>query len=130
MTAKSNSDQPLIIIASNRGPFSFTKKGRGFSVERGAGGLVTALGPRAERHDVLWVASAMSEGDRAWAQEHEGQVEQVEGISLRLVEPNLEDYEGYYNEIANPLLWFIQHQLWDTPRTPSITQKTWDAWEK
>jgi trehalose 6-phosphate synthase len=41
----------------------------------------------------------------------------------------LEDYEGYYNEIANPLLWFIQHQLWDTPRTPSITQSTWDAWE-
>ena len=130
MTTKSNSDQPLIIIASNRGPFSFTKKGRGFSVERGAGGLVTALGALAERHDVLWVASAMSEGDRAWAQEHEGQVEQVEGISLRLVEPNLEDYEGYYNEIANPLLWFIQHQLWDTPRTPSITQQTWDSWEK
>jgi len=54
----------------------------------------------------------------------------VAGIRLKLVEPNLEDYEGYYNEIANPLLWFIQHQLWDTPRTPSITQKTWDAWEK
>src|SRR3990172_9026602 len=129
MTAKSNSDQPLIIIASNRAPFSFTKKGRGYSVERGAGGLVTALGALAERHDVLWVASAMSEGDRAWAQEHEGHERQVEGIRLKLVEPNLEDYEGYYNEIANPLLWFIQHQLWDTPRTPSITQQTWDAWE-
>jgi len=130
MTAKSNSDQPLIIIASNRGPFSFTKKGRGYSVERGAGGLVTALGALAERHDVLWVASAMSEGDRAWAQQHAGQEQDVEGVRLRLVEPNLEDYEGYYNEIANPLLWFIQHQLWDTPRTPSITQQTWDSWEK
>jgi trehalose 6-phosphate synthase len=31
--------------------------------------------------------------------------------------------------IANPLLWFIQHQLWDIPRTPSITGETWDAWD-
>jgi len=128
--SKTDPTQPLIIIASNRGPFSFKKKGRGFSMERGAGGLVTALGALAERHDVLWVASAMSEDDRAWSQQHGGQVQEVAGIRLKLVEPNLEDYEGYYNEIANPLLWFIQHQLWDTPRTPSITQKTWDAWEK
>lgn len=130
MANKNTNNQPLIIIASNRGPFSFKKKGRGFSVERGVGGLVTALGGLAERHDVLWVASAMSEGDRAWAQQHRGQEQDVEGVRLKLVEPNLEDYEGYYNEIANPLLWFIQHQLWDTPRTPSITQQTWDAWEK
>jgi trehalose 6-phosphate synthase len=26
-------------------------------------------------------------------------------------------------------LWFIQHQLWNTPRQPSITQQTWDAWQ-
>lgn len=130
MNDKRLSTQPLIIIASNRGPFSFKKRGRsGFSVERGAGGLVTALSALAERHEVLWVASAMSADDRAWSQAHDGQVVKVEGISLKLVEPLLEDYEGYYNEIANPLLWFIQHQLWDTPRTPSITQRTWDAWE-
>lgn len=130
MPNKKSDNHPIIIIASNRGPFSFRKKGRGFSVERGAGGLVTALGALAERHDVLWVASAMSEDDRAWSQAHDGQVQQVEGISLKLVEPNLEDYEGYYNEIANPLLWFIQHQLWDTPRTPSITKETWAAWDR
>lgn len=127
--SKQNHSDHLIVIASNRGPFSFRRQGRGFAVERGAGGLVTALGALAESHDVLWVASAMSEDDRAWAQQHAGEVKDVEGISLKLVEPSLEDYEGYYNEIANPLLWFIQHQLWDTPRTPSITAGTWDAWE-
>jgi trehalose 6-phosphate synthase len=83
---------------------------------------VTALGALAERHEVLWVASAMSEDDRLWSQQRQGKVEKVEGILLKLVEPNLEDYEGYYNEIANPLLWFIQHQLWDIPRSPSITE--------
>src|SRR3972149_1140847 len=130
MNDKKGTTQPLIIIASNRGPFSFTKRGKsGFSVERGAGGLVTALSALAERHEVLWVASAMSADDRAWSQAHNGEVKKVEGISLRWGEPLLEDYEGYYNEFANPLLWFIQHQLWDTPRTPSITKDTWDAWE-
>lgn len=120
----------LIIIASNRGPFSFHKQGNRFSIERGAGGLVTALGALAERHEVLWVASAMSEDDRLWSQRHQGEVQMVEGIHLKLVEPKLEDYEGYYNEIANPLLWFIQHQLWDIPRAPSITEDTWQAWEQ
>ena len=128
--AKNENPQPLIIIASNRGPFSFRKRGKsGFSVERGVGGLVTALGALAERYEVLWVASAMSEDDRAWSRAHEGKVQMVDGIRMKLVEPLLEDYEGYYNEIANPLLWFIQHQLWDTPRTPSITKDTWEAWD-
>ncbi|MCW5732933.1 MAG: trehalose-6-phosphate synthase [Enhydrobacter sp.] len=128
MSPESQSN-PLIVIASNRGPFSFKKHGRGFQVERGAGGLVTALGALAERHDVLWVASAMSDDDRAWSQHNQGQVQKVEGIRLKLVEHQPEEYEGYYNEISNPLLWFIQHQLWDTPRTPSITADTWQAWD-
>lgn len=130
MNAKKSSAKPLIVIASNRGPFSFKEDGRGgFSVERGAGGLVTALSALAERHEVLWVASAMDEGDRKWAQQHDGKVQTVEGIRLKLVQPDPEAYAGYYNVISNPLLWFIQHQLWDIPRTPSISGETWEAWE-
>jgi trehalose 6-phosphate synthase len=122
--------QPLIVIVSNRGPFSFKKIPDGsFRVERGAGGLVTALGALAEEHDVLWVAAAMSKDDNRWAQSSGGKPQTVEGISLRLMQPNLKAYQGYYNIIANPMLWFIQHQLWDAPRNPSITQETWDAWE-
>jgi trehalose 6-phosphate synthase len=26
------------------------------------------------------------------------------------------------------LLWFLQHYLWDTPRSPDITRDIWDAW--
>jgi trehalose 6-phosphate synthase len=39
-------------------------------------------------------------------------------------------YRQYYNVIANPLLWFVQHQLWDVPRKPTITRETWDAWRE
>jgi len=121
--------KPLIVIVSNRGPFSFKKKADGtFRVERGAGGLVTALGALAEQHDVLWVAAAMDKDDRLWVDAQPDTPQQVEGISLRLMKPNKKAYQGYYNVISNPMLWFIQHQLWDTPRHPSITQETWDAW--
>lgn len=122
--------KPLIVIISNRGPFSFKKDANDlFRVERGSGGLVTALGALAEQHDVLWVAAAMDKDDRRWVQAQPDKPQQVEGISLRLINPDKKAYEGYYNVISNPLLWFLQHQLWDTPRNPSITQETWDAWE-
>ncbi|GAB4422371.1 MAG: glycosyltransferase family 20 protein [Anaerolineae bacterium] len=122
-------DKPLIVIASNRGPFSFSvrKDGRIIS-RRGSGGLVTALGALAERHDVLWIAAALGKGDQKWIEAHEDQVVNVENIRLRLVQPSRRRYEQYYNVIANPLLWFIQHQLYDIPRKPSITRETWNAW--
>ena len=121
--------KPLIVVVSNRGPFSFKKNVDGtFHVERGVGGLVTSLGALAEQHDVLWVAAAMDKDDRRWIDAQPDGPQQVEGISLRLIKPNKKAYQGYYNVISNPLLWFIQHQLWDTPRNPSITQETWDAW--
>lgn len=122
--------KPLIVIVSNRGPYSFKKIAEGtFRMVRGAGGLVTALSALAEQHDVLWVAAAMKKDDRLWAEAQPDTPQQVDGISLRLISPDRRAYEGYYNVISNPMLWFIQHQLWDTPRHPSITQATWDAWE-
>jgi len=123
--------EPLIVIASNRGPFSFKRTETGeFSVQRGAGGLVTALGALAERHEVLWVAAALGADDSAWIEQHGNTAQNVEGILLRLFRPDRAAYEKYYNVISNPLLWFIQHQLWDTPRSPVIDAATWDAWEQ
>jgi len=122
--------KPLIVIVSNRGPFSFKKKADDtFDVKRGSGGLVTALGALAEKHDVLWVAIAMSKDDYRWLQTVGDEPQNVEGLSLRLMQPKKKPYLRYYNVIANPMLWFIQHQLWDAPRNPSITQETWDAWD-
>jgi trehalose 6-phosphate synthase len=126
-----NSKEPLIIIVSNRGPYSFSRNEDGsFETQRGSGGLVTALGALAEKHEVLWVASAMSKADHEWAEEHQGQAVNVDDIYLRLITPRKRQYEQYYNVISNPLLWFIQHELWNIPRTPSITAETWRAWRR
>ena len=58
-------ENPLIVIASNRGPYAFSQTEEGqFTSRRGAGGLVTALAALVERLDVLWVANALSEDDK------------------------------------------------------------------
>ena len=122
---------PLIVIVSNRGPFTFKEKEDGsFDVRRGSGGLVTALGALAEHHDVLWMAAAMDKDDRRWAKTAGDQAQNVDDVLVRLVRPKKRAYDRYYNVIANPLLWFIQHQLWDTPRAPLINRDIWQAWEK
>ncbi len=129
MTQSNNN--PLLIIVSNRGPFSFSaKKDGSFNISRGAGGLVTALFSLAEQQDIIWFASALSRGDKLWVKKNGDRAVDVQGIQLRLVAPDSEkQYNQYYNIISNPLLWFIQHQLWDIPRNPSITSETWQAWE-
>ncbi len=121
--------QPLIVIVSNRGPYAFSVGDDGtLQHRRGAGGLVTALGALAERHDVLWVAAALSKADRKWIEAHGNIPTEVDNVLLQLVDIPTRRYNQYYNEIANPLLWFVQHQMWDLPRTPSITRETWRAW--
>lgn len=32
-------------------------------------------------------------------------------IQLAFINPHQDPYTGYYNVIANPLLWFLQHSM-------------------
>ena len=38
-------------------------------------------------------------------------------------------YDRFYNVIANPILWFIQHYLWDLSNAPDIRREEADAWD-
>ena len=75
------------------------------------------------------VSSAMDKGDRAWTRHVNGKVQNTEDIYMKMINHPTGRYNQFYNDISNPLLWFIQHQLWDIPRNPSINQETWEAWE-
>jgi trehalose 6-phosphate synthase len=46
------------------------------------------------------------------------------------INPDPQAYDGYYNVIANPLLWFLQHSMWDYAHAPTITRSTWEAWDQ
>src|SRR6185436_12716488 len=53
-----------------------------------------------------------------------------ERVRLRFVSVERPVYEQAYNVIANPLLWFLQHQMWNLPERPMIDAATLRAWER
>src|SRR3954451_16630370 len=121
---------PLVLV-SNRGPVTFQSDG---SVKRGTGGLVTALTGLASHRDAIWIASAMTDGDVRQSEAHGGrpfEIEAPEGgtYHVRFVESDPEAYDRFYNIFANPMLWFIQHYLWDQSNAPDIRRHEVEAFE-
>ncbi len=120
-----------LIIAANRGPITFQSAEAGSrTFTRGSGGLVTALMGLARHVDTTWIACARSDADMDW---EEGDLAVGKGrdtVHIRFLSPTPEAYDGYYNVIANPLLWFLHHSMWDIPRKPVIDRSTWQAWEE
>jgi trehalose 6-phosphate synthase len=119
-----------VIIASNRGPVTFRKGQDGETTfQRGSGGLVTALTGLIQHINVTWISCGISEEDYEWG---EGQIpltDHEDTIYMKFIYPNEDAYEGYYNVIANPLLWFLQHSMWNVPYAPVINRYTWKAWD-
>ena len=123
-----------LILVSNRGPATFERGADGeLYAQRGTGGLVTALTGLVHHRDALWAASAMTDADVEMSRRHGGRSFscEVEGTTyrVRLVESDPEAYDQFYNVIANPLLWFIQHYLWDLSNAPDIRRQEVAAYE-
>jgi trehalose 6-phosphate synthase len=122
-----------LIVVSNRGPVGFARDQTGARVaRRGGGGLVTALRSLVSHHDVTWIASAISDEDRAVAAE--GVIEETardgSPYRLHLVAHSESAYDWYYNVVSNPVLWFLQHYLWALPSMPNLDQGLHYAWEQ
>ena len=125
-------DRP-VIVASNRGPVTFERDGSGeLQARRGAGGLVTALLGALQDAGGLWVAAAMSEGDREMAAGTQGgRIDLTPsrgGYGVRYLDIEPEVYDAYYNHISNRVLWFMHHYLWDTVRSPAFGDRVREAW--
>src|SRR5262249_29264245 len=93
---------------------------------RGGGGLATALRSLVAHHRVTWIASAMTEEDRIVAAEAGDEaIDETDRngapYRLRLVPHDPEAYDGFYNVVANPTLWFVPHYLFDLARAPILT---------
>jgi trehalose 6-phosphate synthase len=119
-----------LIVVSNRGPVSYGRAADGTrTARRGGGGLVTALRSLVQYHDVTWIASAITEEDRAVAGEtFDETAADGSPYRLRLVAHDRQAYDWYYNVVANPMLWFVQHSLWELPYTPKIDAAFHRAW--
>jgi trehalose 6-phosphate synthase len=122
-----------LLVVFNRAPVSYSRDADGSRVAgRGGGGVVTALGGLLAHHDVTWVASAMTDEDRAVAAENEGSfVEQTANgaaYRLRLVAHDPAAYDRFYNVLANPTLWFLHHYLWGLGAAPDFGPELHEAW--
>jgi trehalose 6-phosphate synthase len=122
-----------LILASNRGPVEFQKEENKIVMKRGAGGLVATLMPLMEALNGVWIASAMTAEDETISRKYpENRVPVPQDdpkfwVSFVLSDP--EQYRKYYSVISNPLLWFVQHNMWNSPYTPDIDDEIHDAWK-
>ena len=122
-----------LIIASNRGPLEFQLQADGsLSSQRGSGGMVTALMAATRFVPATWVAAAMTDGDRKAAEEANGGLLKIPDyeIYVRFVVVPRPVYQRHYYVFCNPLLWFVQHYMWNTPRTPNIGRAVYEAWDE
>lgn len=130
---KQKLSQRRIILASNRGPIEYhLTEDKQLQVRRGSGGVVTALSGISRYVELDWIASAMGAGDRQVARKAQGRrfkAPDSDNMYLRFVLCSRKTYYKYYSVICNPLLWFLQHYMWNTPTTPNIDVVVHDAWE-
>jgi trehalose 6-phosphate synthase len=122
---------PSLVLVSNRGPVTFGEDG---VMRRGGGGLVTALTGLASHREVVWIASAMTPQDIEVAERHDDRPFRVElpdgdAYAVRFVRSDDEAFDRFYNVFANPMLWFIQHYLWDLSNAPDVRRHEVEAFE-
>ncbi len=116
-----------LTIASNRGPLSFTTDDAGrLTPTKAAGGLVSSLAPAVRGTGALWVAAAITEADRAAADQ--GLVE-ADGLRVRSLAVEPDSYRQFYDVVSNATLWFVHHDLFDLARRPHLDSRWRQAWE-
>src|SRR5215468_1638220 len=123
-----------VLIASNRGPVSFSRGDDGhLSSRRGGGGMVSGLSTVADDPSVLWVCAALSDADRAAARQAPGGMLSPEqagtGVAVKMLDIPPSVFHRAYNGIANSTLWFIHHLLYDTPNRPLFGLAFRREWE-
>src|SRR5580700_2430953 len=129
-----------VLIASNRGPVSFSLGDDGrLTSRRGAGGVVSGLAALAGRAEVLWVCAALNDADRAAARAApDGRLDVSPAgdavphgpeSMVRMLDIPAPVFDRAYNGIANSTLWFIHHLLYDTPNQPLFGLAFRREWE-
>ncbi|KAF3469654.1 trehalose-6-phosphate synthase [Streptomyces sp. Tu 3180] len=116
-----------MLVASNRGPVSYTVGEDGsLRARRGGGGLVSGLSAIGPEAGALWVCSALSDGDREAVRRGVGE----DGV--RMLDIPADVHADAYNGIANSVLWFVHHMLYQTPLEPVFDaefRRQWASYE-
>ncbi|MBQ0829274.1 alpha,alpha-trehalose-phosphate synthase (UDP-forming) [Streptomyces tagetis] len=116
-----------VLVASNRGPVSYQVREDGsLHARRGGGGLVSGLSAIGPDAGALWVCSALGDGDREAVRRGVGE----DGV--RMLDVPADVHADAYNGIANSVLWFVHHMLYQTPLEPAFDaefRRQWASYE-
>jgi len=123
----------LLIVASNRGPVSYSHAADGsLSAKRGGGGMVSGLtsglGAVAADGGALWLCAALSEADREAARWAERAPAEPGEVPVRMLDISPGVFDAAYNGVANSVLWFVHHLLFDTPVQPRFDARFRSDW--
>ncbi|MFE3249293.1 trehalose-6-phosphate synthase [Streptomyces sp. NPDC059209] len=112
-----------VLVASNRGPVSYTLGENGeLTSGRGGGGLVSGLSAIGPDTNAVWVCAALGDGDREAVRRTGGRLDTGDtgGQRVRMLGIPPEVYADAYNGVANSTLWFVHHLLYQTPLEPAF----------
>ncbi|MFF1601121.1 trehalose-6-phosphate synthase [Streptomyces mirabilis] len=116
-----------ILVASNRGPVTYEVQEDGsLRAKRGGGGLVSGLSAIGPDAGALWVCSALGDGDR------EAVRRGIAEGGVRMLDIDAAVHADAYNGIANSVLWFVHHMLYQTPLEPVFDaefRRQWASYE-
>jgi trehalose 6-phosphate synthase/phosphatase len=109
-----------IVVVSNRLPVDrVTNSDGSVSWKTSPGGLVTAMQPVVRELDCVWIGWPGNVGERLEPFE-------AEGISLRPVTLDEDDFEMYYEGFSNDTIWPLYH---DVISHPGYHREWWDRYE-
>ncbi len=123
-----------LFLVSNRGPIEYIiTPGGQLQARRTSGGVIGTLTQISQHTSITWVASAMGEGDRRAVETSGGAALRSplprQKMAVKFVVVPRRVYHKYYNVICNPLLWFLQHHMWNPPYTPNVDGAVYDSWQ-
>lgn len=129
-------DDRKLVIASNRGPLSYSEGQSGQLVAKLEASRGFETFEAITDIPVSWVTSAVNAADRK-ALKTETDLDNVlrpdilpNEWSVRFVAMPRRVHHKFYNVICNPLLWFLLHRSWSPTFTPNIGPQEHDAWER
>ena len=123
----------MVLVASNRGPVSYALGQDGsLTAKRGGGGLVSGLSALGQGAGT-WVCAALGEGDRAAVARFGPRLPAADtgGQAVRMLDIPAGTFDAAYNGIANSVLWFVHHLLYQTPLEPvfdSAFETQWSSY--
>jgi trehalose 6-phosphate synthase len=125
-----------VLVASNRGPVSYQFRADGsLTGSRGGGGMIagvtSGLAALGAETSVTWICAALSDADRAAARRQDAHVgDESDGadVAVRMLDIPPGIFDRAYNNVANSVLWFVHHLLFDIPNQPQFGREFRRDW--